>query len=303
MISTACRGLRRSVGWLMLLPGPTMAQAKPALTLTEAWSVRWPARTRISRIVPDGEMRIAIQSGAQVYMLKDTLPPVVVGNFEILDVVGLATHAAGTELVDRRTRRLVRTDTAGRVASWMPIPVASGDEIVSGVSTPCGWVIGLTANGHDPDTGNRLLFLGPTQTGEHLLELPFAPRQMTATGTFIAVSEDTVPYRVALVTCDATQVVTVGTSEVQADLEVQTWRPLPAFVIGTQILQTWADGGSDRRRFAFYGLDGTVLRWTDITAPLTLIAATSSGFVIGLRGIGDLEVVGFTSSAQGRSQR
>lgn len=297
MSGAARRELCRSVTWLMLFPGPAMAQAKPALTLTEAWSVRWPERSRISRVVPGVQMRIAIQSGSWIYMLKDALPPVPIGNFEILDVVGLAASEAGLELVDRRTHRIVRTDTAGRVTSWTPVPTASDNEIASGASTPCGWAIGLRANG---GTGNRLLFLDWAEPKNHPLELPFAPRRLTATGKLLAISEDTAPYRVALVNCDSTQVITIDTSEVQADLDMQTWRPLPAFVVNTQVLQTWVDAGSDRRRFASYGLDGTVLRWVDLSAPLTLVAAFPSGFVIGLRGIGDLEVVGFTLSAQGR---
>ena len=145
--------MRRSVGirvpmsrkWLAttllagLFPLASVAQSTPVLTLTERWSVMWRGPTRISRIVVHGEKGLAIQAGPSVYVLRDSLPPKPVGNFDLLDIAGMALTDEGLELLDRRTGRLIRTDLAGRVKSWAGISGVNRLDIASGVLTPCGW--------------------------------------------------------------------------------------------------------------------------------------------------------------------
>jgi hypothetical protein len=278
---------------LLLLPNLLVAQATSSLSMTEVWSVDWPGTTRISKIVAQDEEGLSFQSGPWIYLLTDGMIPRLIGNFEILDIAGLAVVGGGMELVDRRTGRLVRTDLDGRARSWVRIPVRSPEQIVSGVWTPCGWFMGLVGHANGATSTNQLLIFDSVQNAEVRIELPFPPMQMIATGRFVVISESAAPFRAGFLACDADHLVPIDSSEIQAGLDLETWRPLPTLFVSGRLLQTWVDGRSDRRRFALYGMDGRALRWTDLDAPLTLVAATSSDLVIGLRTIAGLELVGY----------
>ena len=277
-------------------PGTTSAQVTPSMTLTERWSVPWPNEARISRIILHQGGEIVIQAGPSVYLLRDSLPLEPVGNFELLDIVGLTVTAEGLELADRRSGRLIRTDMAGRVKIWTRIPGLNRGDMLSGVSTPCGWVIGMARN-HDDAGGSYELQVLDSVGGapSRRVQVPFPPTHMTSTGARVVISESTAPHRVATLTCDADRVVEISTAAVQRGLDLEAWHPLAAFCVRTRILQTWVDTRSDRRRFALFGDNGSLLRQTDLTAPLTLVAGTGEGLVVGLRTIPDLEVVVFDS--------
>lgn len=278
-----------------------MAQSTSSLSLNEIWSVEWSGTTRISTVVANDEGVVGIQSGPWVHLLIDSQAPTLVGNFEGLDIGGVAITGPGLELVDRRASRLVGTETDGRIRSRLGIPVMKHEKVVSGASTPCGWFIGLVGEPAETIEQERVLAFNPERALNRRIEVPFPPTQMTATGESVVISESVPPYRVSVLACGKEAIKSIDTSEVQVDLDLDAWRPLPAFALGERILQTWVDARSDRRRFAIYSINGRVLRWTDIDAPMTLVAANSAGLVIGLRTITGLEIVGFDASDQPES--
>lgn len=94
------------VASLLLLPRLSVAQSTSSLSLNEIWSVEWSGTTRISTVVANDEGVVGIQSGPWVHLLIDSQAPTLVGNFEGLDIGGVAITGPGLELVDRRASRL-----------------------------------------------------------------------------------------------------------------------------------------------------------------------------------------------------
>jgi len=297
------RAVRRPQRWkslglivVVMLGAPHCTpQPPPSLTIAEEWSVPWPGSTRISRVVVEEE-RLVVQSGPWIYTLDKGDAPRLLGNFEILDIGGVGLTGEHLELVDRRTGRIVRTSLNGPSRSWYAIPLSGDERIVAGALTRCGWAIAVVDDPEGVGAGTEVLILNGAERQHRRVRLPFEAAEVNATGPLVVVSQSGAPYRVAWLRCDEAGVVMADNSRLLSAVDLESWRPLPAFFTAGQVVQTWVDAGSDRRRFASFGMDGRLLRWTDLEAPLTLVAADCTDTVIGLRSITELEVVGFRAS-------
>lgn len=272
----------------------------PSLTIAEEWSVPWPGSTRISRVVVEEE-RLVVQSGPWIYTLDKGDAPRLLGNFEILDIGGVGLTGEHLELVDRRTARIVRTGLNGGSRSWYEIPLSGEARVVAGALARCGWAIAVVDDSEGATVETEVIILDGARGVRRQARLPFEADEVSSTGPLVVASQSTAPYRVAWLRCDSASVVVAENSKLLSDVDLESWRPLPAFFAAGQVVQTWVDAGSDRRRFASFGMDGRLHRWTDIEAPLTLVAADCTDTVIGLRSITELEVVGFRANRVDRS--
>jgi hypothetical protein len=277
---------------------PIAAQSPPPLLLVEAWTIELPVELQVTRLAANGEGLVVLQSDPRIYTASKGSGVHLVGSFGVLDIAGLGLAGDTVVLVDRRSGRVVETDLDGRVRGWWALPEQGSWGVASVVLSSCGWVLGYPEGS---DRGRLIVVERPGRV-VRTLGIPFSPAAMTASGDQIIATETEPPFRVLAVRCGGEDARLVDASFARTGLAGVSWRPLPAFSMGSLVLQTWADMGSDRRRFVLHDLAVGTARFQDFEAPLTLAGAYGSGVVLGLRRIEGLEVVGFGVSAGGEGR-